>query len=80
MRASPLSVPPGLRHNRPVDARLDDFLSRYLLLDLETAPNGDIHKIGAMRGKQTFRRQGCLDAHRPSKMSDSRARGLLMAT
>jgi len=44
-----------------VDPRLDDFLSRCLLLDLETGPNGEIHKIGAIRGERTFIRQGRFD-------------------
>ncbi|MBS1201592.1 MAG: ATP-dependent helicase, RecQ family, partial [Chromatiaceae bacterium] len=56
-----LPAPPGLRHNRTVDPRLDDFLSRCLLLDLETGPNGEIHKIGAIRGERTFIRQGRFD-------------------
>jgi hypothetical protein len=33
-----------------VDQRLDAFLSRCLLLDLETGPTGEIRKIGALAG------------------------------
>ena len=44
-----------------MDARLDDFLSRCFLLDLETGPNGEIRMIGAIRGDQTFLRQGRFD-------------------
>jgi ATP-dependent DNA helicase RecQ len=44
-----------------VDARLEDFLSRCLQVDLETGPNGDLHKIGAVRGGRTFLRQGRFD-------------------
>ncbi len=62
--AGSLSAAPGLRHNRHVDPRLDDLLSRCLLLDLETGPNGEIHKIGAIRGERTFLRQGRFDEHR----------------
>ena len=41
-----------------MDARLDDFLSRCLLLDLETGPDGELHKIGAVRGERRLLRQG----------------------
>ncbi|WP_295384581.1 RecQ family ATP-dependent DNA helicase [uncultured Thiodictyon sp.] len=44
-----------------MDPRLNDFLSRALLLDLETGPNGEIHKIAAVRGEASFRRQGRFD-------------------
>ncbi|WP_295587072.1 RecQ family ATP-dependent DNA helicase [uncultured Lamprocystis sp.] len=44
-----------------MDPRLTDFLSRTLLLDLETGPNGAIHKIAAVWGEDTFRRQGQFD-------------------
>ncbi len=45
-----------------MDSRLDDFLARVLLLDLETGPNGEIHKIGAVCGAwETFLRQGRFD-------------------
>jgi len=44
-----------------VDPGLDAFLSRCLLLDLETGPNGEIRKIGALRGGREFLRQGRLD-------------------
>ena len=48
-------------HNRGVDARLDAFLSRCLLLDLETGPDGVVHKIGAVRGEASLLRQGTFD-------------------
>jgi ATP-dependent DNA helicase RecQ len=48
-------------HNHGVDPRLNDFLSRALLLDLETGPNGALHKIGAVRDGATFLRQGRFD-------------------
>ena len=44
-----------------MDPRLNDFLSRALLLDLETGPNGALHKIGAVRDGATFLRQGRFD-------------------
>lgn len=45
-----------------MDSRLSTLLSRALLLDLETGPNGAIHKIGAIRGGgETFLRQGRFD-------------------
>ncbi|NEV61592.1 RecQ family ATP-dependent DNA helicase [Thiorhodococcus minor] len=40
-----------------VEAMLDDAL----LLDLETGPDGAIHKIGAIRADRDFRRQGQFD-------------------
>lgn len=54
-----------MSHNHAVDARLDAFLDRCLLLDLETGPNGALHKIGAVRGGigggEVFLRQGRFD-------------------
>jgi ATP-dependent DNA helicase RecQ len=44
-----------------MDQRLDDLLSRALLLDLETGPTGEIHKIAAVRDGTTFVRQGRFD-------------------
>lgn len=44
-----------------MDARLEDFLSRCLQVDLETGANGDLHKIGAVREGRTFLRQGRFD-------------------
>ena len=44
-----------------MDPRLNDVLSRALLLDLETGPNGELHKIGAVRDGATFLRQGRFD-------------------
>ncbi len=44
------------------DPRLSDFLSRALLLDLETGPTGEVYKIAAIRGESTFERQGHFDA------------------
>ncbi len=41
-----------------MDTRLKDILSRCLLLDLETGPTGEIHKIGAVYRDSTFLRQG----------------------
>lgn len=55
---------PILGDTVPVDPRLDAFLSRCLLLDLETGPNGEIRKIGALRGERTFLRQGVFAADR----------------
>jgi ATP-dependent DNA helicase RecQ len=46
-----------------VDARLKAFLERCLLLDLETGPDGAIHKVGAIRADETFLRQGRFDPH-----------------
>lgn len=47
-----------------MDTRLQDILTRSLLLDLETGPTGSIHKIGAICGDQTFIRQGRFDLDR----------------
>jgi ATP-dependent DNA helicase RecQ len=44
-----------------MDDRLEELLSRCLLLDLETGPDGAIHKIGAVWREETFLRQGRLD-------------------
>ena len=44
-----------------MDTRLTEFLARCLRLDLETGPSGAIHKIGAIRGAETFVRQGRFD-------------------
>jgi ATP-dependent DNA helicase RecQ len=41
-----------------MDERLEEFLERCLLLDLETGPAGAIHKIGAVWREETFLRQG----------------------
>ena len=64
-----------LSHNRPVDPRLNAFLGHCLLLDLETGPNGAIHKIGAIRGDRTFQRQGRFDIHTALADLDSFATG-----
>ncbi|MEA3273895.1 MAG: RecQ family ATP-dependent DNA helicase [Pseudomonadota bacterium] len=48
-------------HNPNVEPCLNSFLDRCLLLDLETGPDGAIHKIGAIRSGQTFLRQGDFD-------------------
>jgi len=41
-----------------MDDRLETLLNRCLLLDLETGPDGAVHKIGAVWGNKTFLRQG----------------------
>ena len=41
-----------------MDDRLEKLLSCCLLLDLETGPDGTVHKIGAIRRDATFLRQG----------------------
>lgn len=45
-----LRWPPILGDTVPVDPRLDAFLSRCLLLDLETGPHGEILDIGELGG------------------------------
>ncbi len=54
-----------------MDPRLDDFLSRCLLLDLETGPHGELHKIGALRAESPFLRQGRFDE--PKALADLEA-------
>ena len=46
-----------------MDTRLKDILSRCLLLDLETGPTGEIHKIGAVYQDRSFRREGRFETH-----------------
>jgi hypothetical protein len=43
---------------------IDSLIERSLLLDLETGPDGAIHKIGAIRQGREFRRQGRFDPAR----------------
>ncbi len=58
-----------------MDPQLTAFLARCLLLDLETGPNGSIHKIGAVRDGATFQRQGQFDAQRALAELDAFAAG-----
>jgi ATP-dependent DNA helicase RecQ len=37
---------------------IDTLIEQALLLDLETGADGEVHKIGAMRGGREFRREG----------------------
>ena len=50
---------------------IDALIERSLLLDLETGPDGAIHKIGAIRQGREFRRQGRFD---PARALDDLAR------
>ncbi|WP_043756020.1 RecQ family ATP-dependent DNA helicase [Imhoffiella purpurea] len=54
-----------------MDTRLQDLLDRSLLLDLETGPGGEIHKIGAVHGDRTFYRQVGSDPHRALQELDA---------
>ncbi|EGV28461.1 ATP-dependent DNA helicase, RecQ family [Thiorhodococcus drewsii AZ1] len=54
-----------------MDARFKDLLNRCLLLDLETGPNGEIHKIGAVQADRTFYRQVGTDPHRALQELDA---------
>ncbi|QVL46951.1 MAG: RecQ family ATP-dependent DNA helicase [Thiocapsa sp.] len=56
----PHDAPP----TEPPPSGIDSLIERSLLLDLETGPDGAIHKIGAIRQGREFRRQGRFDPAR----------------
>jgi ATP-dependent DNA helicase RecQ len=65
----------GLIQDSSVDPHLDGFIEGSLLLDLETGPTGGLLKIGAIRGDDTFVRQGAFDRHRALTELDAFAAG-----